>query len=76
MKFIYYPDHDERYSHIPAFQRPEYPDEIVLGGVPNFVIKREKRWAELTPEECGALGAMCLEPCIAACDVPVSEALD
>ena len=69
MKKVYYPDHDERYAHIPKGQRRLYPDEIHIGCV---VIKRTKLYKDITGMDVRKYGA---HPCLIACDVPYTEGL-
>lgn len=67
MELIYYPNHAERYAHIPEEEREEYPDEVRIGWT---VIQRTKLFAELTREDLGGL-----DPCLVARDVPIRKAL-
>ena len=69
MKPIYYPDHDERYKHIPPRLRKEYPDEVIVGG---FTIKRVKNLNELTEEDQRRYTTDLIR--LAAKDVPLSRA--
>lgn len=47
LKYVYYPDHDERYAHIPKEDRHEYPDEIVDQGTGETILKRKYTLAEV-----------------------------
>ncbi len=70
MKLIYYPDHDERYAHIPKSERPMYPDEIQIGHL--FPpIKRVKNLDEVTLADVPDG----VSPALAAKDVPYDSAL-
>ena len=43
--YIHYPDHDERYAHIPKGERKDYPDALKLSS--GRIIPRVKTIAEL-----------------------------
>lgn len=71
MEKIYYPDHDERYAHLPPRERWKYPDEVKIGDT--APIKRVKLFSELTFEDVkDFLGDIPM--CIAARDVPITDA--
>ena len=74
MKRVYYPDHDERYAHIPPRERKDYPDELMIkmGKKWVTVIKRERNFADLTEEEWNGYGADLIF--LAAKDIPMSRA--
>ena len=73
MRKVYYPDHDERYAHIPKSLRPLYPDEIHIGHPPLvIVIERTKLFKDVTTEDVRNYGA---DPCLIAKDVPYTEGL-
>lgn len=69
MKLVYYPDHAERYTHIPNRLRRLYPDEIHIGSA---VIKRIKTFKEITGEDIKQYG---VPACLIAKDVPYTEGL-
>lgn len=68
MELIYYPNHAERYAHIPEWERAEYPDEVRIGGT---IIQRTKLFAELTHEDIAGY----IDPCLVARDIPIRKAL-
>jgi len=69
MRKIYYPDHDQRYSHIPKSERCLYPDELYDGWI---VIKRTKLYKDITGEDIRKYG---VPACLIAKDVPYTEGL-
>ena len=71
MKTIYYPDHDERYAHIPKSERWKYPDEIKIGFTR---IKRVKNYADLTGKDVRQNGGV--SSCFIAKDIPYTEGLE
>lgn len=71
MKLIYYPDHDQRYAHIPERERREYPDEVHF--MHRSPIKRVKKFKDLTREDLEGIAGY-IHIGIAACDVPISRA--
>lgn len=68
---IFYPDHDERYAHIPETQRKDYPDEVKRPGC--ATIKRVKDFADMTMEDWKEYGPDLIR--LAAKDIPVSRAV-
>ncbi|MDO8486327.1 MAG: hypothetical protein Q7S77_01340 [Candidatus Staskawiczbacteria bacterium] len=68
---IFYPDHDQRYAHLPPRVREEYPDEVKLLGIPT--IKREKKFAEMTREDMDHYGPTFIR--LAAKDIPIREGM-
>ncbi len=66
---VYYPDHDQRYAHIPERDRWKYPDEIVLSYLSGR-IKRTKPFSEVTLKEAKKYG---VDPCLLANDVPYTD---
>lgn len=71
MKKVYYPDHDQRYAYLPPRERWKYPDEVQVGDT--APIKRVKLFSELTQEDVQHFVGD-LPICIAARDVPITEA--
>lgn len=76
MEPIYYPDHAERYAHLPPRERWKYPDEVRLG---MFRYKREKTLAELREDVVNGKipcdgGDLLTSLLLAAKDIPVNEA--
>ncbi|MBI3685157.1 hypothetical protein HY250_02015 [Candidatus Azambacteria bacterium] len=69
MELIYYPDHEQRYAHLPPDERPGYPDEIWIGGLH---IKRQKRFEDIKPGETASEVSTLLY----AIDVPIHRALN
>ncbi len=67
MDLVYYPDHAERYKHLPEWKRRQFPDEVWHGP---FVTKREKNLADITPEEARKQGGDIL---LMAKDVPIRD---
>lgn len=47
---VYYPDHDERYKHLPEWARAQFPDEVKFSREDD-PIKREKNYDDLTLED-------------------------
>lgn len=85
LKYVYYPDHDERFAHILKEERHEYPDEIVDMDLGETILKRRHTRAELreldesyTPPQLHGQYAMALlsnfSGFIFCKDVPLSKA--
>ncbi len=55
MKLIYYPDHDERYAHIPKSERHLYPDEIRVNST---IFKRNKLREDIASADFGRYGVI------------------
>lgn len=66
--YIYYPDHDERYAHLPRGDRREFPDALKLSG--GSIIPRVKTIAQLFQEHKYDFHEIWFH----AVDVPISRA--
>ena len=68
MQPIYYPDHDERYAHVPKRERWKYPDEVRIGP---FRHRRTKLLKEITGEDIRKNGGVSVY--LLAKDVPYTD---
>lgn len=74
-ELIYYPDHDERYAHLSASERREFPDALKWRS--SRVTPREKTIAELfkVVGKNGRRKYDFIEIWFHAVDVPISRAM-